>query len=334
MHRRITLLFLLLATSLFAQTARHFSVAGFYDLPGSGRQVSNFNVGWRFLRADAQGAEATTYKDATWQVVCLPHTVELMPAEASGCRNYQGPVWYRKHFKLDATTAGKRTVVYFEAAMGRTQVYFNGKFVLEHLGGYLPFSLDLSKLGAKPDEECLIALKVDNSDDKSYPPGKPQNKLDFSYHGGIYRDAWLITTDKLHLSDPNEAGRVAAGGIFAHAANVTSSAAEVSVQTDVQNDGLQASVQVQNLLRDPSGKVIKIASTRVTVPTGKNVQVNHAFSVKNPSLWSPETPSLYTVETRILKGKTSIDGGITRIGLRNVEFRGLDALRPRRGIPA
>ena len=328
MRKHWMLFLLLISSGLFAQTARHFSVAGFYDLPGSGRQVSNFNVGWRFLRADAPGAETLAFKDATWDVVSLPHTVELMPAEASGCRNYQGPVWYRKHFKLDASATGKRIVVYFEAAMGRTQVYFNGKFVQEHLGGYLPFSLDLSKLGAKPGEDCLLALKVDNSDDKSYPPGKPQNKLDFCYHGGIYRDAWLITTDKLHISDPNEAARVAAGGVFVHTENVTAASAEVVVRTDVQNDGMSTNkVLVQSILRDPFGKVVKIQNSSISVPAGKNSLLKHAFSVKNPSLWSPETPSLYTIETRILGSKnTSIDGGITRIGIRNVEFRGLDGL--------
>jgi beta-galactosidase len=323
--RRILFLLLIFTTGLNAQTARHFSVAGFYDLPSSGRQISNFNVGWRFLRADTPGAEALSFKDAAWEVVSLPHTVELMPAEASGCRNYQGPVWYRKHFKLDDNSKGKRVVVYFEAAMGRTKVYCNGQFVLEHLGGYLPFSLDLSKLGVQPGEDCLIALKVDNSDDKSYPPGKPQNKLDFCYHGGIYRDAWLIMTDKLHLSDPNEAGRVAAGGIFAHAV-LTSTSAEVTVQTDVQNDGLQANVQVQNLLRDPNGKVIKVVTNSANVPAGKNFVLKQVFAVKNPMVWSPETPVLYTVETRLIRGKTSIDGGITRIGLRKVEFRGKDGL--------
>lgn len=316
--------FLLFLSILLTTIVSAFSVAGFYDLPGSGRQISNFNVGWRFLRADVQGAETIGFKDAAWEVVSLPHTVELMPAEASGCRNYQGPVWYRKHFKLDSNTQGKRVVVHFEAAMGRTQVYLNGKFQFEHLGGYLPFSLNLT--GIRPDEDCLIALKVDNSDDKSYPPGKPQSKLDFCYHGGIYRDAWLIVTDKLHLSDPNEAGRMAAGGIFAHAENVTSGKAEVTVQTDVQNDGPAAKAQVQNVLRDPTGKVVKVMTNAINLTAGKNTLVKQAFSVSNPLLWSPESPTLYTVETRILRGKQALDGGITRIGLRQVEFRGKDGL--------
>jgi beta-galactosidase len=322
--RKLFLLTVSILFALSAQTANHFSVAGFYDLPGSGRQVGNFNVGWRFLRADAPGAQAIDFKDASWEVVSMPHTVELMPAEASGCRNYQGPVWYRKHFKLDASTAGKRVVVYFEAAMGRTKVYLNGKLIQEHLGGYLPFSLDLTD--QKPGQDCVIALHVDNSDDKSYPPGKAQSKLDFCYHGGIYRDVWLITTDKLHLSDANEASRVAAGGVFVHTEKISPASAEVVVQADLQNDGPTAGVQLQTILKDPAGNVVGTKVARLTVSAGQNALVKQAFMVKKPALWSPETPSLYTVETRILKGQVALDGGITRLGIRKVEFRGKDGL--------
>ena len=219
-YRRFFFAALLLTTlmpvGISSQTIRTFSVAGFYELPNSGRHVYNFNVGWRFVRGNPVDAEALNFDDHQWPVVSLPHTVELMPCEASGCRNYQGPAWYRKHFTVDSHLQGKRLTLYVEAAMGRTQVYVNGKHVLEHLGGYLPFSIDLTKLGVKPGQACLVAIKVDNSDDNSYPPGKPQNKLDFCYHGGIYRDTWLIATSDIHLSDPNAADKVAGGGVFAH----------------------------------------------------------------------------------------------------------------------
>ena len=44
------------------------------------------------------------------------------------------------------------------------------------------------------------------------------------------------------------------------------------------------------------------------------------FTVKNPLLWSPETPCLYNLTTRIREGKQSLDGGITKIGIRSFEF--------------
>ena len=59
------------------------SVAGFIQLPCSGRQVYNFNQGWRFFKGDIRGAEAVDFDDRSWEIVSTPHTVELMPAEAS-----------------------------------------------------------------------------------------------------------------------------------------------------------------------------------------------------------------------------------------------------------
>lgn len=62
------------------------------------------------------GAEAVNFDDRSWEVVSTPHTVELMPAEGSGCRNYQGPAWYRKHFVVPTATKGQRVLLHFEAA--------------------------------------------------------------------------------------------------------------------------------------------------------------------------------------------------------------------------
>ena len=49
-------------------------------------------------------------------------------------------------------------------------------------------------------KENIIAVMADNSNDDSTPPGKPQEKLDFTYFGGMYRDAWLIMHNDLYVS--------------------------------------------------------------------------------------------------------------------------------------
>ena len=108
----------------------NFSVAGFFHLKDSGRDVYNFNVGWRFMKGNIDGAEKVNFDDSKWDVVSTPHTVELMPAEASGSRNYQGPAWYRKHFAIDNSLDGKLINIYFEAAMGKATVFINGKQVM------------------------------------------------------------------------------------------------------------------------------------------------------------------------------------------------------------
>ncbi|MDE6395476.1 MAG: glycoside hydrolase family 2, partial [Duncaniella sp.] len=88
-------------------TPQEISVAGFLPVAGSGRQGYDFNTGWRYHLGDIAEGESTDLDDSAWEVVSTPHTVELLPAEGSGCRNYQGKAWYRKHFVMPTDTEGK-----------------------------------------------------------------------------------------------------------------------------------------------------------------------------------------------------------------------------------
>ena len=299
------------------------SVAGFYPLAGSGRIVYNFNEGWRFLLGDAQGAEATAFDDSKWEVVCAPHIDRLEPSEASGGRNYQGVCWYRKHFTVPEDMAGKQVLVHFEAIMGKQWVYVNGRLVKEHLGGYLPITIDLSAEGVKAGDQCLIAVKADNSDDKDYPPGKPQNQLDFAYHGGMYRDVWLIGKSAIAITDAIERNQVAGGGVFIHFDNISEKKADVFIDVELENRSLKSkSVTLLARIKDADGKVIKTLK-KSTALTQLSI-IHYQLSIHNPHLWSPEDPYLYTVELQVMDGKTSLDGGIVRMGIRKAEFRGKD----------
>ena len=101
----------------------------------------------------SRGAETKSYNDAQWEVVCAPHTAMLVPSEASGCRNYQGVVWYRKHFTMPADMRNKEITLYFEAIMGRQEIYVNGQKVKENKGGYLPIIVNLTEAGLRQRPE-------------------------------------------------------------------------------------------------------------------------------------------------------------------------------------
>ena len=334
MYKKVLILYLVAAlTPLLAKgQVEAPSVAGLFPLQNSGRLVWNFNAGWRFHLGDVTGAEAKDYDDLSWEIVSTPHTVQLMPAEASGCRNYQGIAWYRKHFKLPAECLGRDVTLHFEAIMGKQTIYVNGQKVKEHEGGYLPITIPISASFAGAD--VVIAIKADNSDDKTYPPGKKQMTLDFAYHGGIYRDVWLIAKNKVALTDALEANKVAGGGIFVHYANISEKSAEVFVNAEVcNNDRHSRTVTVENVLTAPtvgatsaSAPSVAMASqqTKLRLQPGEVRTVTQRFVVKNPRLWSPESPFLYSVSTRVKDGKTSLDGGITHIGIRSFEFVGTD----------
>ena len=313
--RRVVLLFILCL--IFGSIGAQTSVAGLFPLENSGRLVWNFNAGWRFHLGDVAGAEAEAFDDESWEVVSTPHTVQLMPAEASGCRNYQGIAWYRKHFRLPNECAGRDVTLHFEAIMGKQTIYVNGQQVKEHEGGYLPITISLA--ASTVGDDFVVAIKADNSDDKTYPPGKKQAQLDFAYHGGIYRDVWLIAKNKVAITDALEENKVAGGGIFVHYANISEKSAEVFVNTEIRNNDTKArTITVENSF--VSSAAIPSQRTKLKLQPGETKTITQRFLVKNPKLWSPETPYLYQIATRIKEGKTSLDGGITRIGIRSFEF--------------
>ena len=126
-----------------------YSTAGFYELDNTGRKVFSMNPAWRFHKGNVTGAEDIEFDDSRWKLVSLPDGMEILPAEASGCINYQGEVWYRKHFTPEEEWKGKRLFLHFEAIMGKSKVWVNGKLVKEHFGGFLPVISDVTRMAAK-----------------------------------------------------------------------------------------------------------------------------------------------------------------------------------------
>lgn len=326
--RNLLLLIAFLTCWCATRAQERFSAAGFYSVPNSGREVSDFNPGWRFHRGDLPvKSDPLQLNDSNWELVNLPHTVQLVPSEASGSRNYQGPAWYTKHFTVDSKYKGKRLSLYFEAIMGKSSFYINGKKVKEQFGGYLPVIIDLTEAGVCPGDEVTVAVCADNSDDPSYPPGNKQYIMDLCVFGGIYRDCYFISTDEVHVSDANAAGRVAGGGVFASFEDVSEQKAKVNVKTHIVNEGTAAcKVVVENTLIDQAGKLVAVGKKSLSLAAGANGDLSQQLFVKNPALWHPDTPNLYQLKTSVYKNGKLCDAVISRIGIRSIEFRGADGL--------
>ena len=77
--------------------------------------------------------------------------------------------------------------------------------------GY-PIHVDITKY-IKIDEDNLIAVRADNSNNSLYPP-KGTRKIRFTYFGGIYRDAWIIAHNNIYITHPLVADKVAGGGVL------------------------------------------------------------------------------------------------------------------------
>lgn len=324
------LLFLGVAFPLMAYSQKQvpeFSTAGFFNDPQL-RTVYNFNPAWRFFKGQVSGAERTDFDDKDWQLVNLPNGIELLPAEASGCINYQGEVWYRKHFTVGENENAKRWILHFEGIMGKSKVWINGTFIKESVCGYLPLVIDVTRYLKKGDDN-VITVWADNSDDPNYPPGKAQDVLDFTYFGGIYRDAWLYGTNSIFITDPNEEDKVAGGGILIAYEHVSEQSADILLKTDVKNlSGSSFKGKVIYELFTKENQLVASSVSSVSISKGKSSQTNESrMKITKPHLWYPATPYLYNLIVKVVDNKGVVqDGYRQRLGIRSIEFRGKDGL--------
>lgn len=302
-----------------------YSTAGFFELPNTGRTVYSMNPAWRMYKGHLEGAEQPDFNDKEWDLVSLPDGIEYVPSEASGCVNYQGEVWYRKHFTPEETWKGKQLFLHFEAIMGKAKVWINGTLVNEHYGGFLPVIANVTEY-LNYEEDNVIAVWADNSNDPSYPPGKPQDMLDFTYSGGIYRDCWMIVHNNVFITDPNYENETAGGGLFVSFGHISQSQAEIRLDAHVRNSSnTYFSGKIEYQLFDKDNRRVCQASKTFSVSKGKARNTSLTIKVEKPELWEPDSPYLYQLHV-LLKDKSGhiVDGYRRRIGIRSIEFKGKD----------
>lgn len=296
------------------------SVAGFFVPGDSPRKVFSMNPGWRFSHGNPSGAASVSYDDSDWQSVNLPHTLNLVPLQGSGGVNLQEEAWYRKSFTVPAVDGSGRYYLYFEGVMGKSEYYLNGKKIADYEGGYLPVWIDISD-NVTPGEKALLAVKADNRDDASYPPGKKQSALDFSYFGGIYRDVYLICLPSLHITDAVSSGEVAGGGVFVAFDRWDQNGCTAIVSVEVENHDktkTEAALTVDFCGLTRSGSLSLLPQSKKTFRT--------EFRIENPKLWSPRYPHLELMQITVSDGNTVVDKVEIRCGIRRVEITAKEGL--------
>jgi beta-galactosidase len=314
--------------------SKRIDASGWPRKPEARRQLC-FNQDWSFIRADdtpanphqlsspaPRGTDLAVLNDAAWDHVNLPHTVRLEPLDASGGRNYRGICWYQKHFSASQDWRGRTVHLVFQGAMQIADLWINGKFMMTHYCGYLPFTVDISKyLQFDGDASNVITVRLDNSDDPEVPPGKPQDTLDFVYFGGLYRSVTLEVLNDLHISDPILADKTAGGGIFVTFPQVSADSAIVQVQTDVANvSGGRRRARVRQELFGPDGVSAANTESIIEIDPSTSKPLTQRVEVRMPQLWHPEHPHLYLLHTAVLDESGAdaaiIDDQYTRVGIR------------------
>ncbi len=280
----------------------------------AGRTSETLNDDWLFTKGD--GADGSA-----WQRVRVPHDwaiygpfdrandLQTVAVEQNGEKEetvktgrtgglpFIGKGCYRRNFEV-ADTAGRVTTFVFDGAMSNARVSVNGREVAFWPYGYNSFYVtvpnELLRIG---DNELRVDLENFERASRWYPGA------------GLYRNVHIVTTDRVHIP---------VWGTYVTTPTVSDKEASVRLSMKIDGAAKGEKITVETRITDPSGR--EAASDRSTyVAHGQNFAQN--FNVADPALWSPESPSLYTADTRLYAADgRELDAYTTRFGIRSIEY--------------
>lgn len=290
--------YVLLKINLVLLFAACFSVSFSQIRALQGRTMISLNDQWDFSIDSLSKDDNRPFNNLSWQKINLPHTWNARDVMDDDHGYYRGKGWYKKTFKTNGIEKGRKAFLYFEGVNQQADVYVNGKYAGKHLGGYTGFSIEVTDLLKYSGAANDIAVKVNNSFNADIPP----LTADFTFYGGIYRDVYLVTTNPVHFDDLE----YGSGGISITTPSVTAQTASVAVKSQIVNHGsAMANLQIVTLIQDREGRQVNEQTSGVKINAGQSFRLTQqTLPVSKPHLWSPDSPYLYTVTTRIYDGRT------------------------------
>jgi len=272
------------------------------------RTYTDFDFGWRFSISESAMAMQPKFDDSAWPPVNLPHDWSIAgpfsPDYGSGNGYAPGGIaWYRKHFTMSPADQGKLVTLELDGVYDNSEVFLNGFFVGSRPYGFESYTCDLTPLLKFDGTDNVLAVRVDHSRyaDSRWYTGS-----------GIYRNVRLCLTDPLHLTH---------WGTFVTTPVVNSSSASVHVETAVENDsGRARAFTLQSDLLAPDGSVVATATTPASLNDTQSQTLSQNLDLSNPQLWSPDSPTLYTLRSRLIAGNAIVDETSTPFGVRTLAF--------------
>ena len=260
----------------------------------------NINDNWLYLENHTSNL-SEAQKASNWVALNLPHTWNAEDATDLNPGYRRDASWYQKQLTISKIDPNQVYSLYFEGSNVTTKVYINGKEAGSHIGGYIGFSIDITKLIKEGNNDIFV--RVDNSYDIEVIPSQ---KSDFFIYGGITRDVWLVSKYKNHIEN-----------IKITTPEVSAKKASVKIVSSFVNADNSKDLSLTVTLKNPKGK--KVASK--TIPVSNKTSTITFENIKNPELWDTEKPNLYKL-IAILSEKNQIKDSVTeKVGFRWFEFK-------------
>ncbi len=256
-------------------------------------QKSKFNHFWRFLKLsiDATVSDAIQ-KEEAFKDVTLPHdwliynTKDLYETSSG---------WYMKKLDIESKDEESRYFLRFDGVYMDFTVYLNNRIVGEWKNGYATYQVELTDHLVEGQNTIIVQVRHQAGNSRWYSGA------------GIYRDVWLIRKPNSHIISD---------GIYVHT-EFNKNLWNVEIETDLslmENGEISQEIYYNDQL---------ITAVTDSATNGKNVKT---LTVESPSLWSPDNPTLYRLETRLF-----VDGILYDEEIQNIGFKHL-VMNPDKGL--
>ena len=292
------------------------SIFLFFSGFGQTRTVIDLQNDWKFFRGKKENAFQKNINESDWQTVSIPHdwaifgpfdkevdkqtviveqnlqTIPYTLTGRTGGLPHIGEAWYRNHFKLPNYQKGQKVILQFDGVMSEPEIFLNGTKIGEWHNGYNHFYFDISDK-IDPLQENVLAVHCTNFEQASrWYPG-----------AGIYRN--------VHLTIKNVES-VEYWGSWILPKLINTELAKITVKTKVSGSNLRLVTRIID------AKGINVAVD--TIKASFANEFEQKIAVKNPKLWSPESPNLYTAVTKVYQGDLLKDEVKSRFGIREISY--------------
>ena len=259
------------------------------------RQILNLNAKWSFTK---DAITLPVQQTEGWEAVDLPHSWNAVDGQDGGNDYFRGTAYYAKQIHKADLPVAQQYYLEIQGANSSADVYFDGKLLAHHDGGYSTWRVNLTEaLG----EGGLLVIAVDNAaNDRVYP-----QMADFTFYGGLYRDVNLIAVSDSHF----DLDYYGSPGI-----RVTPiiDGANANVEVEVYLTNNKNGQTVRYTLTDREGNVVGQAISEETKAD---------FVIENVHKWhGRKDPYLYTAKAELIENETVLDNVSSRFGCRSYEI--------------
>ena len=214
-------------------------------------------------------------------------------------------MWYQRKLEVPQSWSGKRVILHFGAVDFECELYIDGKFAGRHYGGASSFCYDISKYIAFGKSNNLVLYVLDDNRSGTQPIGKQclQYKsfgCSYTRTTGIWQTVWLES--------------VAENGML-----------DCQITSDLDNSRFIFQPRFYSLKRGMKFRVKLLDEAKIVAQqelvAGENISLT--LNLKNPKIWSPESPFLYNVVYQLLDANSDvIDEVKSYAGLRKIHIEG------------